>query len=199
MRLLTFLLLTAGAGAVMLGRRGREPRAADPREVAAPAEGEPYYAPEAARSGRLIRELCQLAARRAADPRVAAYAEMLIEDHADAADRLALVRSADGAGWAGPADLDAAGREALDDLTTASDQDFDALFLDQVVRLQEGDLALHDAYVDEGGDESLAEHAVSMIALHRRHLDTGRRLRAELEDGPSAGAEAPTLSQAGGV
>lgn len=199
MRLLTFLLLTAGAGAVMLGRRGRALQRPDAM-VGGSSDDRDDYAPEAARSGLLIRELAELAARRAADPRVAAYAEMLAEDHSEAADRLSLARSGDGPGWAAPAALDAGRREALDDLTTAADQDFDALFLDRVVRLHEADLALHEAYVDEAEDEALAEHAVGMIALHRRHLETGRRLRAELEsEGPTAAPAEPTLSQAGGA
>lgn len=199
MRLLTFLLLTAGAGAVMLGRRGRALQRPDAM-VGGSSDDRHDYAPEAARSGLLIRELAELAARRAADPRVAAYAEMLAEDHSEAADRLSLARSGDGPGWAAPAALDAGRREALDDLATAADQDFDALFLDRVVRLHEADLALHEACVDEAEDEALAEHAVGMIALHRRHLETGRRLRAELEsEGPTAAPAEPTLSQAGGA
>lgn len=194
MRLLTAFLLTAGLGAVLLTRRA--PVTA-PRPPARERREDPY-ADAAVLDGLLAREAGALAARRATDPRVQALGELLVEDHTEATDRLILTLADRPGRWTPPA-LDPVRRETLDDLETAAAEDFDLLFVLRVASLLEGDLARHEAYVDAGEDEALAEHAVTAIAMLRRQLDTARRLRAELEaGGGGAAAAAPTLSQADG-
>lgn len=76
-------------------------------------------------------ELSRLAAQRASNPAVKRFAEMMIDDHTKAGDKLKTIASENGVDW--PTELDRSHRSKLDDLSKKEGADFDKAYMDAMV------------------------------------------------------------------
>jgi putative membrane protein len=73
-------------------------------------------------------ELSRLAAQHASSPEVKRFAQMMIDDHTSAGDKLKAIASANSIDW--PTELDRSHRDKLDDLSKKQGADFDKAYMD---------------------------------------------------------------------
>lgn len=117
----------------------------------------------------------QVAVMKSRNPRVRAYATMLI-DHHTMTTNVAL-RQARAAGIAPPpAVLQADKRDMITQLMEASPADFDRVYLSQQVPAHEQALALHTTYARSGDTPQLRTAAVGAVPFVSRHLADARRM-----------------------
>lgn len=117
----------------------------------------------------------QVAVMKSQNPRVKAYATMLI-DHHTMTTNVAL-RQAKAAGIAPPpAVLQADKRDMITQLLNAAPTDFDRVYLAQQVPAHEAALALHTTYARNGDTPQLRTAAVGAVPFVSRHLAEARRM-----------------------
>lgn len=117
----------------------------------------------------------QVALQRSRDPRVRAYATMLIEHHTTTTDTL-LARAREAGLAAPPAVLSPGKKAMIDALYAAPPEAFDRAYLTQQVPAHEQALALHRTYADGGDVAPLRAAAQAAAPLVQRHLDDARRM-----------------------
>ncbi len=117
----------------------------------------------------------QIAVMRSQNPRVRAYASMLIEHHTMTTNTA--LRQAKAAGiMAPPAVLQADKRDMITQLLQAAPADFDRLYFTQQVAAHEQALALHTTYARNGDTPQLRTAAVGAVPFVTRHLAEARRM-----------------------
>lgn len=115
----------------------------------------------------------QLALRRSRDPRVRAYASMMIDHHTTTTNTL-LARAKE-AGLVPPPPVLSPGKTVMiAALHAAPAEAFDRSYLTQQVPSHEQALALHRTYADGGDVPSLRAAARAAVPLVQRHLNDAR-------------------------
>lgn len=122
----------------------------------------------------------RLALQRSQNPKVRAFAQQMVRDHAQAAARL---KAAIGAGKAAqaplPTSLDARRQQDLAELAGASTDSFDLAYLRGELQGSRNALDLHRAYAQSGADLALRRVARQRTAVVQRHLVTLESLTQE--------------------
>jgi putative membrane protein len=122
----------------------------------------------------------QIAAMRAQNPMVRAFAEMMIAHHTETTN-LALQQARASGVMAPPPVLGAATRTQIDQLLNAPAAGFDRLYLQQQVNAHRQALALHTAYARSGDNPELRRAAATIAPLVAEHLRIAEALAAELD------------------
>lgn len=121
-----------------------------------PAPGAPSsagdYAWEVALGDMYETQSSELALTRATSPAVRDFAQRMVSDHAESANALHDALAAANIHATPPAGLDQRRQSLLTALNTASDRDFDLLYLRQQMAAHQRALTLHLSYA-HGGDE----------------------------------------------
>lgn len=156
---------------------GEQPAAA-PEEMIEPAAGTPLndqeFVERVAASNRFEIASSELARDRAKDPRVVAFAEHMIEDHAKAGKEFAAARTeADvdsSMTTASTQDEPEAVREHLEALEALNGAEFDEAYVDLQIRAHEDAVELFRAYSLTGSDDDLRAFAEETLPTLEEHL-----------------------------
>lgn len=118
----------------------------------------------------------QLAVMRSQNPRVRAFASMLIDHHTRTSNvALAQARAA-GINPAPPPVLGSMKRAMIDQLVAAGAADFDRVYMSQQVPAHEQALALHTTYAESGDTAELRTAAQGAIPFVQQHLAQAREM-----------------------
>jgi len=119
----------------------------------------------------------KIAATKATDPAVKAFAKMMVTDHT------AMSKAAEPAikasGKPVPAELDERRKGMIDNLNAAKPADFDAAYLSQQEAAHQEALTLLKGYADGGDDAGLKAVATGAIPKVQMHLDKVHELQAK--------------------
>jgi len=119
----------------------------------------------------------EIAAKKAKDPAVKAFAKMMVTDHT------AMGKAAEPAvkasGKPAPVELDERRKGLIDNLNAASAADFDKVYLDQQEAAHDETLTLVKGYADGGDDAGLKTVATGAIPKVQAHLDHVKELKAK--------------------
>jgi putative membrane protein len=119
----------------------------------------------------------KIAATKATDPAVKAFAKMMFTDHT------AMSKAAEPAikasGKPVPAELDERRKGMIDNLNAAKPADFDAAYLSQQEAAHQEALTLLKGYADGGDDAGLKAVATGAIPKVQMHLDKVHELQAK--------------------
>ena len=121
----------------------------------------------------------QLAETRSKNPDIKAFAKMMVKDHTATSKALGPLATA--AGQTPAAKLDNRRQGFLDNLTKASDADFDKTYIDQQVAAHEEALSLMQGYGKDGSDAGLKAAANDTAPKVQMHLDKAKAIQAKLK------------------
>jgi putative membrane protein len=114
-------------------------------------------------------EAAKTAQARTKNPDIKAFAKMMVTDHTATSKALAPLAQAAGQT---PADkLDQRRQGFIDNLKTASDADFDKVYVDQQVAAHKEALDLMTGYAKDGSDAGLKDAAAKTAPKVQAHLD----------------------------
>lgn len=138
------------------------------------------YAQQSALNDLFQIDASRLALQRSQNPKVRAFAQQMVSDHAQASACLRVVIGGAGAGSAAlPTALDARRQQDLADLASASTDAFDLAYLRGELQGSRSALDLHRAYAQSGADPALRRVASQRTAVVQRHLVTLETLTRE--------------------
>lgn len=130
---------------------------------------------KAAEGGLYELQAAELAAQRAVDPSVKAFAETLVKDHRAANEKLRDVAA--GLNVPIPSSLPDDKQKEIDELQRTSAQDFDKRFVQTVgIDDHKDDIDLFEKASRQSNDPALRGFALSALPTLRAHLDAARRL-----------------------
>ncbi|PCD02133.1 hypothetical protein COC42_11710 [Sphingomonas spermidinifaciens] len=147
-----------------------------PPPPAAAKSQAPAYVAAAGQSDLFEINSSRIAVRKAQNPAVRQFAQMLIDHHQKttaatlAAARAAKVKTPP------PPRLEAGATASIRELERASGADFDRIYLGQQVPAHRAALDLHTAYSQGGDKAELKASAASAVPIVQQHLDQAQRL-----------------------
>lgn len=111
----------------------------------------------------------QAALQKASTEEVRSFARMMLDDHTKASEQLA--EAAKGQNLSLPASMDARHDQLLQDLASATEQDFDRLYMRTQVEAHTAALKLQQDYSSFGVNPALKAIATQLVPIIKRHLD----------------------------
>jgi putative membrane protein len=124
-------------------------------------------------------QAAQLAETRSKNPDIKAFAKMMVKDHTATSKALAPLATA--AGQTPAVKLDDRRQGFLDNLTKASDADFDKTYVAQQVAAHEEALSLMQGYGKDGSDAGLKAAANDTAPKVQMHLDKIKAIQAKMK------------------
>lgn len=118
----------------------------------------------------------QAALEKASSDEVRSFARMMIEDHTKAGEQLAEAAKGQTLATALPASVDAPRNQLLQDLASATEQDFDRLYMRTQVEAHTAALKLQQDYSSFGANPALKAIATQLVPLTKRHLDQAQTI-----------------------
>ena len=125
-------------------------------------------------------QAADIARQRSTNDRVKSLATMLKADHSAATEalRAAVPRAAPAETL--PTDLDERRQGLIDNLRSASADDFDRVFIDQQVAAHKEALTLHRGFADNTEAQALAQHATTTAPKIEAHLRMAEEIASSL-------------------
>lgn len=154
------------------------PPAAPPPSTEAAA---PAFVAQAAASDMFEIAAARLAATKATDPKVKAFAEMMVRDHTKSTADLKAAIAHSGQTINLPEVLPADLQARFDDLGKAAPADFDKAYMSGQVDAHQAALNLLQRYADAGDTAAIRAFAAPAVPLVQKHLDEARTLRDALK------------------
>jgi putative membrane protein len=111
----------------------------------------------------------QAALQKASSDEVRSFARMMLDDHTKAGEQLA--EAAKGQDLSLPTSVDARHDQLLQDLASATEQDFDRLYMRTQVEAHTAALKLQQDYSSFGANPALKAIATQLVPIIKRHLD----------------------------
>jgi putative membrane protein len=124
-------------------------------------------------------QAAQLAETRSKNPDIKAFAKMMVKDHTATSKAMGPLATA--AGQTPAAKLDDRRQGFLDNLTKASDADFDKTYVDQQVAAHGEALDLMQGYGKDGSDAGLKGAANDTAPKVQMHLDKIKAIQAKMK------------------
>ncbi|MGK2912444.1 MAG: DUF4142 domain-containing protein [Sphingobium sp.] len=146
-----------------------------------------YYIPATANSDAYEIEASKLALKRATRPDVKAFAQQMLDHHTRTSQDLRSFVANNPVNIAIPSNMDARHRAMIDNLTKASDQEFDKEYVGQQAAAHQEALNLQKSYGSRGDDKklsALAQRTAGVIEQHVKQI-------AALEKAVGTGSNAP--------
>lgn len=144
------------------------------------AGAERAFVDAAATLGLAEAEAGKLAAEKATNDKVRAFAVQLEKDHTEANNRLTAL--AQNRGITLPATLEGTSRQSIDELAGLSGAEFDRRFVENFgVQMHEGAIQLFERQTREGQDAEIQAFAQQTLGALRSHLQMARDLAQELQ------------------
>ncbi|SFR97030.1 DUF4142 domain-containing protein [Sphingomonas jatrophae] len=135
------------------------------------------YVDAAGRSDLYEINSSQIALQKSQDPKVQAFARMLIQHHQKTT--AATMKAASKAGLTPPPPaLDPGATASINELQSASPADFDRIYLAQQVPAHQAALNLHQSYAQGGDQAPLRTSAKSAVPIVKKHLDQATKMQA---------------------
>jgi putative membrane protein len=151
----------------------------DPATEAVPTD---MYVTQAAVADLFEIEASKLALRQAGRDNVKRFAQMMIDDHSSALERLKTAASAAATPATVPETLDQKHKGLLDELARAvSGSAFDRAYIDAIVSGHEDALKLHRSYAGQGDSAALKEHATATVPIITAHLDEATKIASTVK------------------
>jgi putative membrane protein len=122
----------------------------------------------------------EIAIERAASPEVKDLAENVLAANEDASDELAEVVRSSNIPVQMPNELDGRHQGMLDNLTGATDEDFEGRFIEQQINAHTEALTLFEDYAEGGRSPPVRDFAAEMAPEVRERLAMAERLHEEL-------------------
>lgn len=138
------------------------------------------YVPNAAMGDMYEIQAATIALNRSANARVKELATMIRTDHTAASNMFKAPAAADAPNVALPTTLDQRRQGLIGNLNSASDADFDRVFLDQQIAAHSEALTLHRGFSDNGAAPGLAGHARTVVPKIEAHLRMAEQIKAAL-------------------
>lgn len=186
----TILLATAVLGAWMLSscnNNANNPQsekpvdsAQDVNEAVKPVDNNSSeFAVKAANGGMMEVEMGKLAQEKAQNPRVKAFATMMVNDHTKANDELKDL--AGKKNIALPAELSTESKEHIDKLAKKTGKDFDKDYMDMMVDDHDKDVKEFDKAAGNLEDADLKSWASKTLPTLRTHQDSAKAIKSALK------------------
>lgn len=183
------LLATAVLGAWMLSSCNNRPNpqsekpvdsAQDINETAKPVDNNSSeFAVKAANGGMMEVQMGKLAQEKAMNPRVKAFATMMVNDHSKANDELKEL--AGKKNIALPAELSTETKDHIDKLSKKSGKDFDKDYMDMMVDDHDKDVKEFDNAASNLQDPDLKSWASKTLPVLRTHQDSAKAIKSSLK------------------
>lgn len=138
------------------------------------------YVPAAVMGDMYEIQAATIALRRSSNAGVKELARTLQTDHTAASNLFKAPAAADAPNVALPTALDQRRQGMIDNLTSASDADFDRVFLDQQIAAHNEALTLHRGFADNSAAPGLAAHARTVTPKIEGHLRMAEQLKAAM-------------------
>lgn len=151
------------------------PLAAQPRRMAASDRATMTYVAKAGAGDMYEIQSSQIAARRARDPRVRAFATMLVTDHQRTTQQV-LAAARESGMRPGRVMLTPAQRQMIRQLERAGPMQFDRTYLAQQIPAHQQALMLHQTYARTGRSPALRRVAMGAVPVVQMHLTDARRM-----------------------
>lgn len=142
------------------------------------AADDAQFISKAAESSLFEIEVAKLAADKAADPAVKSFAQMLVDDHTAANDKLKQIASSHGVPL--PASMAANKKKELDQLSKLSGAKFDQQFVKMVgIKDHHHDIADFEQAGKTAKSDDVKSFAESTLPTLKKHLDAAQKLPAQ--------------------
>jgi putative membrane protein len=139
----------------------------------------PSFVANAAQSDMYEVEAGKLAQARSKTPDIKAYGKMMVDGHTATTAEMKPLAAA--AGQTPPAGLDERRQGLIDNLKTATETDFDRVYVDQQVAAHQEALTLHSGYAANGDDAGLKAFAAKTAPVVQMHLDKANGMKAAMK------------------
>ncbi|MGN7823953.1 DUF4142 domain-containing protein [Chitinophaga sp. 22536] len=184
------LLATAVLGAWMLSscnNNARNPQnekpvdsAQDINETVKPVDNNSSeFAVKAANGGMMEVEMGKLAQEKAVNPRVKAFAAMMVSDHSKANDELKELAGKKNITL--PAELSTETKDHMDKLSKKTGKDFDKDYMDMMVDDHDKDVKEFDKAANNLEDADLKSWASKTLPTLRTHQDSAKAIKSALK------------------
>jgi putative membrane protein len=134
------------------------------------------FATHAMSGGQLEVELGQAAERQAGSDAVRSFGQRMVQDHS--ANNQQLQAVAQRLGLSQPAQLPADERRQVDRLTALNGPDFDAAYMQQMVKDHEKDIKAFEKEARSGANPELKGYAQQSLPVLQQHLQLARQVTA---------------------
>jgi putative membrane protein len=141
----------------------------------------PAFVAKAAASDIFEIAAARLAATKATDPKVKAFAEMMIRDHTRSTTDLKAAIASSGQTINLPETLPADLQAKYDDLSKLAPADFDKAYMSGQVDAHQAALNLLQGYAEAGDTAAIRAFAAPTVPVVQKHLDEARALRDGLK------------------
>ncbi len=141
----------------------------------------PDYVAKAAAGDMLEIETSKIALTRATDPKVKAFARMMIDAHTKSTADLKAALTASGLPITPPAALPDDMKKKVDDLNAVAAADFDRNYMDHQVDAHQAALDLHTRYAEDGDNAQLRAAAAMIAPVVQQHYTEATTLRDGLK------------------
>jgi putative membrane protein len=119
----------------------------------------------------------QLAAQKATNPQVKELAQMLVQDHTAAGDKLkSVVQGDDKLKMPKETKLDAKHESTMKKLQSASGAEFERLYLDTMLKGHQESVARYKGYASSGDNAQLKQFAEETLPVIEKHLEQIQRM-----------------------
>ncbi len=138
------------------------------------------YVPNAAEGDMYEIQAADIALERTRNAQIRELAQMIKTDHTAASEAMKRIAPQAAPDVSMPAELDERRQGMLDNLRSASAEDFDRVYLDQQVAAHNEALTLHRGFSDNTDAPQLAEHARTVVPKIEAHLRQAEQLRSAM-------------------
>lgn len=145
-----------------------------------------YYIPATANSDAYETESSKLALKRASRPEVKAFAQQMLDHHTRTSQDLRSFVANNPVNIAIPSNMDAKHRAMIDNLTNASDEEFDEVYVGQQAAAHQEALNLQKSYASQGDDKKLSALAGRTASVIEQHVEQIATLEKAIGTGHGA-------------
>jgi putative membrane protein len=136
------------------------------------------YVPNAARGDMYEIQAADIALERTRNPQIRELAQMIKADHTAASEAMKPLAAQAAPDVEIPTDLDQRRQGLIDNLRSASAEEFDRTWISQQVAAHQEALTLHRGFADNTDAPALAEHARTVTPKIEAHLQAAERLQS---------------------
>jgi putative membrane protein len=134
------------------------------------------FAQKVAMSDMYEVEAGKIANQKGQSPQVKGFGQMMVEAHGKTTEDLKSIVAKEKLTVDLPTKLDSKHQKLIDDLTAASDKEFDKTYAKQQVDGHEEAVKLFDAYAKDGDNASLRQFAQKTLPIIQGHLTEAKKL-----------------------
>lgn len=136
------------------------------------------YVPNAAEGDMYEIQAAEIALERTQNAGVRELARMIRTDHTAAAEAMRPLVQQEATDVRIPAQLDERRQGLIDNLRSASAEDFDRVWIDQQIAAHQEAITLHRGFSDNSDAPALAEHTRTVLPKIEAHLERAEALKA---------------------